>query len=63
VFLQGRSTTKIRLEFYWYSKRKLIASNGAKGFMGPPKNMQEVFKATENKSVIIKKYKPIVIHP
>jgi hypothetical protein len=24
-------------EFYWYSKRNHAVSNGAKGFMGPPK--------------------------
>ena len=54
VFHDENNNQKLDLNFMGIPKETYAASNGAKGFMGPPKYTDAKFKATENKSVLIK---------
>jgi uncharacterized protein (DUF2141 family) len=54
VFHDENGNRKLDLNFMGIPTEKYAASNGATGFMGPPKYIDALFKATENKTVLIK---------
>jgi uncharacterized protein (DUF2141 family) len=54
VFHDENSNGKLDVNFMGIPKEEYAASNGAKGFMGPPKYTDAMFKVNENKTVLIK---------
>ncbi|WP_016988310.1 DUF2141 domain-containing protein [Flavobacterium sp. ACAM 123] len=54
VFHDENNNRKLDLNFMGIPKEEYASSNGAKGFMGPPKYGDALFKAYENKTVLIK---------
>jgi uncharacterized protein (DUF2141 family) len=54
VFHDENSNRKLDVNFMGIPKEEYAASNGAKGFMGPPKYTDAMFKVNENKTVLIK---------
>lgn len=54
VYHDENSNQKLDVNFMGIPKEKYATSNGAKGFMGPPKYSDARFKMTENKTIIIK---------
>jgi uncharacterized protein (DUF2141 family) len=54
VFHDENSNGKLDVNFMGIPKEEYAASNGAKGFMGPPKYVDAMFKVNENKTVLIK---------
>ncbi|MEC5167320.1 uncharacterized protein (DUF2141 family) [Flavobacterium sp. PL11] len=54
IFHDENSNRKLDMNFMGIPKEDYAASNGAKGFMGPPKYADAKFKANENKTVVLK---------
>lgn len=54
VYHDENSNHKLDVNFMGIPKEKYASSNGAKGFMGPPKYADAHFKITENKTIVIK---------
>jgi uncharacterized protein (DUF2141 family) len=54
VFHDENSNGKLDVNFMGIPKEEYAASNGAKGFMGPPKYIDAKFKANENKTIVLK---------
>jgi uncharacterized protein (DUF2141 family) len=54
VFHDENSNGKLDVNFMGIPKEEYAASNGAKGFMGPPKYVDAMFKANENKTIVLK---------
>ncbi|SHH03844.1 Uncharacterized conserved protein, DUF2141 family [Flavobacterium micromati] len=54
VFHDENSNGKLDVNFMGIPKEEYAASNGAKGFMGPPKYIDAMFKANENKMIVLK---------
>ena len=54
VFHDENSNGKLDVNFMGIPKEEYAASNGAKGFMGPPKYIDAMFKANENKTIVLK---------
>lgn len=54
VYHDENNNQKLDVNFMGIPKEKYASSNGAKGFMGPPKYVDAHFKITANNTIVIK---------